>query len=490
MHATQQTFKKISQRLLLSILCVVHWVALSCESYDEEIFRRQTADEVSILKLPCDERRTKIAGDESVGLFTVTLPGLLGNMMFAIAALEGIADSAQRIPHLAISSSCTSYGCGRRAEEAETSERRVKSFAAAFGFHLCELNATNISWHDYKGQWLGWGRFDESMVTSGKDDVKLLRGRASFSPRYFQHLGRHHFRRLFRFPSHVAEKARSFLEEARERYSYKNPHVSGRQYVVGIHARRGDKNGEFHMFNAWSHDTGYIQRAKDLTHRLFKGNILFVVATDDHFWVQATMGSLPELVISPFVTSAACKMEINCHEPLIDMALLSLCDAVVVSGSSTFSWWSAYLSADTSVAIAPRLPINPEGYFGPCITNGSLPLSDADSQREASSWRDTAHKCGVPWQPAVQPNQRKGGQESLCAWLPWVDKHAKCHKYFSNDYYPDDWVLLDEDPSLDVYPDWWGPQVCSRMVTYAHVCSRMLTYAHVCSRMLTYAHVC
>jgi len=216
------------------------------------------------------------------------------------------------------------------------------------------------------------------------------------------------------------------------------------------------------MFNEWSHGADYIQRALDVTHSLFKGNILFVVATDDHQWVQATMGSLANLVISPFVTSASCKMDINCHEPLIDMALLSLCDAVVVSGSSTFSWWSAYLSSDTSVAIAPRLPVHPGGQFGPCITNGSLP-PELSSRRETSSWRDTAQKCGVPRQTggAVEANQGRGGQESLCAWFPWVDKHAKCHQYFSDDYYPDDWVLLDEDPSLDVYPDWWGPHVTS-----------------------------
>ena len=78
----------------------MHWVSLSCESYGEEnqeIFRRQTADEVSILKLPCDEHRTKIEGDETVGLFTVTLTGLLGNMMFVIETFEGYDDTADQV---------------------------------------------------------------------------------------------------------------------------------------------------------------------------------------------------------------------------------------------------------------------------------------------------------------------------------------------------------------------------------------------------------
>ena len=148
------------------------------------------------------------------------------------------------------------------------------------------------------------------------------------------------------------------------------------------------------MFNVWSccrsHNTGYIQRNKGLTHRLFKGNILFVVVTDYHSWVQSTMGSLPELVISPFVTSTVFKMDINCHDPIIDMSLVSLCDTVLVSDSSTFNWWSVYLSTDTSIVIAPRLPINPEGYFGTCITNDSLPLSDTNCQRESSCWCDTS----------------------------------------------------------------------------------------------------
>ena len=83
---------------------------------------------------------------------------------------------------LPIRSSYTSYDCGHRVEETETSDRHVKSFTDTFDFHLCELNVTNISCHDYKGQWLVLGRFDKNTVTSEKADVNLFRDRSSFSP--------------------------------------------------------------------------------------------------------------------------------------------------------------------------------------------------------------------------------------------------------------------------------------------------------------------
>ena len=298
------------------------------------------AEPVSALQLPCDAGPTGAAGAAGAagaGAVTATLPGLLGNLMFAVAALVGVAATLERAPHLSIGASCVLSGPGD-----DLSRRRVQAFAAAFGLQLCELEgATNATWREARAE-LGWGRFDEQLVLAGRSGG-ALRVHASFSPRYFQHLGRAYFRRLFDFPARAREQAHGFLEDARAAEVSRLGHAPQHLYVVGVHMRRGDKNWEFDMFNEWSHGAGYIQRAMNVAQRLYNGHVLYVVTTDDHAWAAATMAAVPNMALSPFVTSPGCKMDIHCTEPLVDMALLSLCDIVVVSGSSTYSWWAAYL---------------------------------------------------------------------------------------------------------------------------------------------------
>jgi len=442
----------------VGVLCLLKAIALTADPRGDGADQwRKAPPGISALKLPCGARGAQAARDGGgTAVLTITLPGLLANLMFAVAALEGLADSLQRVPHLSIDASCLLAG---DAKADDLSVRRVSAFAAAFGIHLCEGAFGNASWHD-SHQTVGWGRFDGGLLSrvqlmnphgAAKSSPDLARVSATFSPRYFEHLGRDRFRQLFAFPMHVAEKARAFVDQARAEYHEKNPGHSVRLRVVGVHARRGDKNWEFHMFNEWSHGAAYIQRAIDVFGRLFglEGHLLYVVTSDDPDWVRATMGSMPNVVISPFLTSPECKMDINCHEPLIDMAILSSCDAIVVSGSSTYSWWAGYLSSEAAVVIAPRLPVNPRGEFGPCSTQSPPINPGARPGLPAPAQRRKAHLCrSEPADVAARETCEGGGggkaAEILCEWIPGGQRHVRCENFWSEDYYPDDWVLLDE----------------------------------------------
>lgn len=504
-----RTFRvSCSAAALLSALCAVHIphhaLPIRSNPRDADLYGRQTTTGESFLKLPCDVRRRTAGGHSTAParMLTVTLPGLLANLMFAVAALEGLSDSLQREPHLSIDASCL---LGGDIKANDLSRRRVQAFAAAFGIHLCEGTFENVSWYDTSHA-LGWGRYDAQLLMLNKQmevagsqrapgySSDLGRIAASFSPQYFDHLGRDYFRKLFAFPRHVMEKARDFVDGALAEYSDSSRLLRCR--LVGIHVRRGDKNWEFHMFNEWSHGASYIQRAIDVSGKLFGGEaqapLLYVVTTDDPTWVRAAMGSMSNLVISPFTTSAECKMDINCHEPLVDMAILSLCDVIVVSGSSTYSWWAAYLSADSSVVIAPRLPVNPRGEFGPCVTTGhrhTQPQHEHELLPLTAQRPTNAERCD----PVVDelPNGAGASTEAWCRWMPGGKKHVRCGAFWSEEYYPDDWILLDEvcwpayatglvlpisptvpsahvfdrlvwqHPAFDVFPDWWGPLVTS-----------------------------
>ena len=413
------------------------------------------ADAGSSLKLPCTRQLELMHQAEAAGaggILTVSLPGLLGNLMFAVAALEGIADKLHRPAHLSVVDSLHKTGpeAGGDTAADELSARRLHSFAAAFGLQFCEAHGLNSSWHDLNfGR--GWGRYDEGIDAAGIRRVSDADGDAvpsavrvtpSFARHFFEHLPREKLRRLFRFPPPVASKAQAFLQASREEYARKAGLAAEQLRLVGVHVRRGDKNWEYHLFNEWSHGAPYISRAMQVVHRLFHSpatqgrHVLFVVTSDDHQWVRDSF-RLPNMVLSPFVTTPECKMAITCDDPLVDMAILSMCDAVVVSGSSTYSWWAAYLSADTSVTIAPRLPVNPQGPFGPCASTGREGVTDAAAHTALAS----AQSCGVAGGAAGLMQARGIG-----VWVAGRRTHAECQEFWSHDYYPDDWILLDEDP--------------------------------------------
>ena len=102
-------------------------------------------------------------------------------------------------------------------------------------------------------------------------------------------------------------------------------------------------------------------------------------------------------------------------------------------------------SADTSVTIAPRLPVNPFGKFGPCSTDLPPP---APSLSSMPTWRATAQNCGVTLRSSGgsegQEGAGKGWGESLGVWMEGGERHVRCEEFASADYYPEDWILLDE----------------------------------------------
>ena len=102
-------------------------------------------------------------------------------------------------------------------------------------------------------------------------------------------------------------------------------------------------------------------------------------------------------------------------------------------------------SADTSVTIAPRLPVNPFGKFGPCSTDLPPP---APSLSSMPTWRATAQNCGVTLRSSGgregQEGAGKGWGESLGVWMEDGERHVRCEEFASADYYPEDWILLDE----------------------------------------------
>ena len=100
--------------------------------------------------------------------------------------------------------------------------------------------------------------------------------------------------------------------------------------LVGIHVRRGD------LLRKAEHDGGstvadkyYISEAMQF-YRNSCALVRFIVCSDDMWWSRSNIEG-PDVVFSPF------------KEPILDMAIMSLCDHTIIT-SGTFGWWGGWLS--------------------------------------------------------------------------------------------------------------------------------------------------
>ena len=98
--------------------------------------------------------------------------------------------------------------------------------------------------------------------------------------------------------------------------------------LIGIHVRRGDfavaKCGGYTMAT-----TGYFRKAMELYRTEFK-NAIFVVVSDSIEWCKDNLVA-DDVIYSKFT------------EPITDLALMSMCHHMIVSGG-TFGFWGAWLA--------------------------------------------------------------------------------------------------------------------------------------------------
>lgn len=99
---------------------------------------------------------------------------------------------------------------------------------------------------------------------------------------------------------------------------------------VAIHVRRTDMV-EYKLTDINGY-TNFIERAKQIYIEKYN-NVQFIVVSDDIPWCESNLNGV---LYSPF------------QNPGDDMAMMSLCDHVIVT-SGTFGWWGGWLSGGTVV---------------------------------------------------------------------------------------------------------------------------------------------
>lgn len=144
-------------------------------------------------------------------------------------------------------------------------------------------------------------------------------------------------RRHLVFKEEIQQFAESFL---RENVPHGWPRVG---FVrVGIHARRRDSlSPHFINYGYTSPNESYFLKAmKYFTDRYSR--VQFIVASDDYGWCKKHITSDSNSSDTVNVTYS------YHHRPGQDLALLSMCNHVIMS-TGTFGWWAAWLAMGTTI---------------------------------------------------------------------------------------------------------------------------------------------
>lgn len=171
--------------------------------------------------------------------------------------------------------------------------------------------------------------------------------------KYLQYI-KDRIRRHFSFRADTRKVAKDFLKS-------NIPPGWNKEFVrVGIHNRRGD----FLRLTQTGYSVAteiYFQKAMKYFIQTY-GRTQFVVASLDREWSEKSIYFNDSAVANVTFTFG--------HTEIQDMAILSMCDHVIVS-SGTFGWWSGWLAGGTTIYYAnhpiPNSPLSRrlkrEGYY-------------------------------------------------------------------------------------------------------------------------------
>ena len=180
-----------------------------------------------------------------------------------------------------------------------------------------------------------------------REDKKYLSHNLTLSG-YFQSFEYFHnvsseLRKMFAVKEEYLNQAIKFLKE----------NTSNVRTLIGLHVRRGD------FLTKTSQNEGRVVADRNYTRKsmnFFRENYkdaFFVVLSDDQKWCKDNING-SDVIFSPF------------KEPIVDMAILSLCNHTIIT-SGSYGWWGAWLANGTVVYLKdfpkPGSPLDKSGLI-------------------------------------------------------------------------------------------------------------------------------
>mmetsp|Transcript_115025 Transcript_115025/g.321468 ORF Transcript_115025/g.321468 Transcript_115025/m.321468 type:complete len:390 (+) Transcript_115025:67-1236(+) len=276
--------------------------------------------------------------------------GQLGNLMFEWASLLGLADMVGG-PGAQVCYKAAAFGKSRDAlNDAFGVNRSVPSCGERTAAPGCKISMKETRHTMFESE--GVANLTKklgALTRSGKcDEVSVTVGGCFQSWKYFDAI-RPQVVKLFTPPAAARDDAQAWLRAARTRLSAQQP--GGGWRFVGVQVRLGDKEHNsayaYYAPTSWSYFKAGMRHAEEQLLARHPGDqVAFVVtvggnAEDLETTKRALAGDLGGRLL---FTEAATAM--------VDFAVLSSADALVIS-VSTFGWWAAYTSR-SDVVVAPR----------------------------------------------------------------------------------------------------------------------------------------
>lgn len=217
--------------------------------------------------------------------------GRMGNQLFQIASLLGTAKKLNKTPAISASFPVTKYF----------------NIPCVFPYDFIITDAVNYNEN-------GYGMFTDF---PDSPNINITIGFYLQSWKYFKNV-EELVRKLFTIQQQYKQNAEDFI---------RNKSIPGYKSVC-IHIRRGDFLTKRYPVAG----VDYIQSAMKVFTSKYQ-NVQFIVVSDDMKWCRK---NIHNVIYSPF------------WKDIDDMALLTLCDHVIVT-SGTFGWWGAWLANGTTV---------------------------------------------------------------------------------------------------------------------------------------------
>ena len=239
----------------------------------------------------------------------------LGNCLFRVASIYGIAKSAGKTPIFRYNT-------------------KVKEF-----FNVDWPKPTNVDesvFEQMKTQFGGGAEFSEKYYLEARDSGYNLNLKGYYqSWKYFNNHSAD-VRSMLTFKSSIADAAKRFLDKQRVRYAADG---SAKVIFIGVHVRRGDIVTDGFLKQGYTTPPVdyYVKSMKFFGEVFHTNTIIFVLCTNDANWTQENLGTIHGFNI--VVTQ---------NDQGLDLAILSHCDHVIMS-VGTYSWWAAWLANGMTV---------------------------------------------------------------------------------------------------------------------------------------------
>jgi galactoside 2-L-fucosyltransferase 1/2 len=163
-------------------------------------------------------------------------------------------------------------------------------------------------------------------------------------------------RKIFTFNPETQEQAKEHFSDILTEMHFRD---SSTDVVVGIHSRRGDYLSKPAMDYGYitPNETYYLNAMTYFKKKFPTKRVIFLAASNDIEWLRQKLHREENVFF------------LQENQPVMDMAILALCDHVIMS-SGTFGWWAGWMAQ--GIVVYYKHIFTPKSSFSNAFRGGDI----------------------------------------------------------------------------------------------------------------------